>query len=373
MRLLAAAGLAVLTFSSAADAAIIYATDFGQLSTAIDTANGNPGADTIYLAPGEYSGGSLPNILDSLTLALDPASGAAPGSAILNTAPTGEKGILTIPFGVTSVNLTVNGLTFENASISASDGGNGAGIRDQSSGVSLLDISNSTFVNNQVGILTGNGTNELLDVSISNSLFANNGATDPFQHAVYVYGHSLTVSDSVFCGTITGHDIKSRAAITTITNSTLYDGALDPSNPICQVGSSSYALDLPNGGQVTVDGVTFVQGAATENRAIVSYGEEGLNFSDNSLVVRNSTFTSSVSGTGIQEVAASGAPTCFTPVQLSNTSFSPTLVPVNPPNCIAEVTTPVPVDEPSPWWLLVSVGALAALWKGSRFRTAIGA
>src|SRR5689334_16439930 len=101
MRILAGAGLAVLTFSSVADAAIIYATDFGQLSTAIDTANGNPGADTIYLAPGEYSGGSLPNILDSLTLALDPASGAAPGSAILNTAPTGEKGILTIPFGVT--------------------------------------------------------------------------------------------------------------------------------------------------------------------------------------------------------------------------------------------------------------------------------
>jgi len=366
-----AAMVGVVAYSEAANAGVIYASDFAQLSAAIASANASAGEDTIYLSPGEYSGGSLPNILDSLTLALDPASGAPAGAAILNTTPTEEKGILTIPFGVNSVNLTVNGLTFENASISASSGGNGAGIRDQSSGVSSLNILNSRFLNNQTGVLTGNGTNELLDVLISNSLFANNGAADPFQHAIYIYGHSLAVSGSTFCGTNTGHDIKSRAAITSVTNSTLYDGAPDPSNPICQTGSSSYALDLPNGGNVTIQGVNFVQGAATQNRAIVSYGEEGLNFSDNSLLVSDSNFISSVSGTGIQEVAQNGVPTCFAPVQLSNTTFSPTLVPVSPPNCVAEAPTPVPVDEPSTWWMLMSVAALAACWKASPLRKAL--
>src|SRR5215471_18202892 len=99
-------------------------------------------------------------------------------------------------------------------------GGNGAGIRDQMTGnLASLVVSNSTFIGNQEGILTGYNANEI--ISISNSKFINNGNPDPnyFQHALYVnYAGNLTVSNSLFCGQLIGHDIKSRALFTTIEN-----------------------------------------------------------------------------------------------------------------------------------------------------------
>jgi hypothetical protein len=89
----------------------------------------------------------------------------------------------------------------------------------------FLMVENSTFLNNQEGILTGPDSGET--ITISNSKFENNGNPDPavFQHALYV-GHagSLTVSNSLFCGQLIGHDIKSRALATTVTNSRIYNG-----------------------------------------------------------------------------------------------------------------------------------------------------
>jgi hypothetical protein len=370
--------LTVLGFSSGtAFGGVFYATDFGTFSNSINAANVSPDNDTIFLAPGIYTGGSLPNILADLTISLDRAhySTAQDGSAILNTTPTGEKGILTIPGG-TGINLTVDGLTFENASISADDGGNAAGIRDQSFGGSLI-VSNSTFLNNQDGILTGSGAAvqvEALDISISNSIFANNGRSGK-EHAIYAFGQSLSVIGSTFCGTILGHDIKSRTAVTLVTNSTLYDGAA-AAMAICSTGSTSYALDLPNGGQVSVDGVQFIQGNTTDNSAIVSYGEEGLLYGSNSFKVENSTFASTVNGTGIQELSITGAPTCLIKVQLPNTTFSDTLMPVNPADCSTTATTdpPVPVDEPATlWMLLATLLGGASFWRRPRLPRLVNA
>jgi hypothetical protein len=56
---------------------------------------------------------------------------------------------------VNNSSLTINGLTFEDAAIANSLGGNGAGIRDQSEGKTSLIVENSNFLNNQEGILTG--------------------------------------------------------------------------------------------------------------------------------------------------------------------------------------------------------------------------
>jgi hypothetical protein len=366
-----ASSLAFLGFSaSLAHAGVFYATDFGTFSNSIDAANANPDSDTIYLAPGTYTGGALPNILASVTIALDRTNylGAADGSAILDTTPAGQKGILTVPGGA-GINLTVDGLTFQNASIADASGGNAAGIRDQSFG-GLLSVSNSTFLNNQNGILTGSGAaiqDETLLIAVTNSLFANNGRSGQ-EHGIYAFGGGLTVSGSTFCGTILGHDIKSRTAVTTVTNSTFYDGAA-AALAICNVGSASYSIDSPNGGQLSVGGDDFVQGAAGDNPAIISYGEEGLLYGSNSINVNDSTFASTVSGTGIQELSRSGTPTCVAPVQLSNTTFSSTLTPVVPVGCSsAAPTDPVPVEEPSTTWTLLSVllgGAFLLRW--SRF------
>ena len=333
-----------LLLVSPAHAGIIHVSDFAELSAAIDSANLDSGS-TIYLAPGTYSGGALPFIMASTTFQLDPAFNAPAGSAILNTIPTGSKGLLTVD-AATNVNLTVDGLTFQNASISAGLGGNAAGIRYQGSGAAMLTVSNSIFLNNQDGILTGSGVapdQEQLAISIVNSLFSNNGAPDGIEHALYAYGQSLSVSGSTFCGTIGGHDIKSRAAVTTITGSFLYDGAAAPGQPLCGAGSASYAVDAPNGGQLTLTDNLLVQDDQTQNFAMVSYGEEGLLYANNSLIASGDTFTSTVSGRGIQEFSG-GTPSCVTPVQLSNTSFSANLIPVTPDGCFSNSS--VQLDEP---------------------------
>ena len=341
-----------------ASATPIYASDYSSLALAINQANGNPGS-VIYLAPNTYTGGELPQITASMTIERNPTYASSAGAVILNTTPTNQKGILTIPDTVTGVNLTVQGLTFENAAISG-NGNNAAGIRDQSQGNAFLMVSDSIFVNNQDGILTGHGGSqpEQLAVSISHSLFANNGGPDGREHGIYIFGASLNVSNSVFCGTVGGHDIKSRAAVTTVTGSTLYDGAANPNNSTCNVGSTSYAVDLPNGGQATLTGDQFIQGGATQNSAIVAYGEEGNLYSNNSLYLSNDAFVNARSrGVGILEPS-----NCPAPAQLSNTTFSTApgtlFTPVSPVTCVASVTNTV--DEPASGWIFVAaLGALA--------------
>lgn len=354
---------ASVLIANEASATPITANDYSSLVSAIDQANANPGS-VIYLAPGTYTGGALPPITASVTLQRDPTM---TGDVILDTTPTNQKGILTVPDTVTGVNLTVQGLTFENAAISSSAGNNAAGIRDQSQGNASLTVSDSTFLNNQDGILTGHGGSnaELLSVLISNSRFINNGAPGGFEHGVYIFGSSLSVSSSMFCGTVDGHDIKSRAGTTTVTGSTLYDGAANPNNAACNVGSTSYAIDLPNGGQAKLTGDQFIQGAATQNSVIVSYGEEGNLFSTNSLIVSNDSFSNArSSGIGIRE-----PDNCPAPVQLSNTTFSSTpgtsLTPVSPVTCVAATV----VDEPASGWIfLAALGGFALMFGKPRGR-----
>ena len=356
----------------------IYVDNFSELSSAIKSANSAPGT-IIYLAPGTYSGGALPLITASMTLQLDPAFHAAAGAAILKTTPTNSKGLLTVAT-VANANLTVNGLTFENASISATLGGNAAGIRDQATGSSSLTVLNSTFLHNQDGILTGNGLpaqQQQLVVSITNSLFANNGGANGNEHGIYILGHSLDISGSTFCGTIGGHDVKSRTAITTVRNSNLYDGLAPSSQPLCSAGSTSYAVDAPNGGMLTLAGDLLSQGSKSPNSAIVSYGEEGLLYTNNAFVASGDFFKSTISGRAIQELAR-GTPTCLAPVQLSSTTFSSNLKPVVPSGCsstfsLAAAEVPrlveasLTVDEPEGLGLfMVAVSSLLMLSRRNR-------
>ena len=373
-----AAAVALVAFTFPAQATPFYVDTFSELSSAIKSANLAPGS-TIYLAPGTYGGGALPLISSSMTLQLDPAFHAAAGSAVLNTVPTSSKGLLTVG-AVSNVNLTVNGLTFKNAAISAAQGGNAAGIRYQGLGAGSLKVLNSTFLNNQNGILTGNGLaapKQQLAVSITNSLFANNGAANGYEHGIYIFGHSLDIAGSTFCGTIGGHDIKSRTAITAISNSNLYDG-FDPSNqPLCTAGSTSYAVDVPNGGVLTLASDLLMQGSTSKNPAMVSYGEEGMLYTDNRIMVSGGVFNSTITGRGIQELK-SGTATCLVPVELSNTSFSSNLKPINPAGCtpvarrtLAFAAAAVAVDEPKGLGLfLASLLSLMAwsVWRRARVR-----
>ena len=208
-------------------------------------------------------------------------------------------------------------------------GGNGAGIRDQNTGPGAsLVVQNSTFVGNQEGILTGDDPDEV--ITVINSQFFNNGNPNInyFQHGLYVnYAYSLTVSNSVFCGQLIGHDIKSRAQITMIENNQLYDGAAD-SAVGCRAGSTSLAVDLPNGGNATVSGNQIIQGATTQNYKMIDYGEEGLLYSNNNFLVTGNSFTS----IGTPNATAVYDPDCV-PVQLQNNNFAGITTVVDPVAC----------------------------------------
>jgi hypothetical protein len=183
-----------------------------------------------------------------------------------------KKGIL-----IVDASTTIKGFSFSGASISASDGNNGAGIRYQGGNLTLI---NDYFTNNQNGLLAtpmvaGTGT-----IDIENSEFSANGAGDGYSHNIYVGNvASLTFNQSYSHDTKVGHDIKSRAQVTTITNSRIQDGG----------GTASYSVDLPNGGRAVIRDNVIQQGANTQNPSIIAFGEEGGLYANSSLAVSNNT------------------------------------------------------------------------------------
>ena len=85
-------------------------------------------------------------------------------------------------------------------------------------------------------------------------------------HNLYVGRlQSLTVNNSYFHEASVGHEIKSRALSTTITNSRIYD----------LNGTSSFSIDLPNGGNAVIRNNVIEQGPLSQNPKIITYGEEG--------------------------------------------------------------------------------------------------
>lgn len=299
---------------------------YQTIRSAVTAANGDSDPSNSYVinvVPGTYLN-DFAEVTRPMTIRTNPAF---PNQrAILKaTVPLpNEKGII-----LTFASLQVSSLVFDGAFIGNSLGGNGAAIRDQQNAPGArLSIDNSVFQNNQEGILQGNDLDET--IIIVNSQFINNGNPDEnfFQHAVYVNeAASLSVTNSLFCGQLIGHNVKSRAAMTTVSNSQIYDGAAGPAP--CRIGSSSLAIDIANGGNATVAGNQLIQGPASPNFKIIDYGEEGLAHTQNTLVVTNNSFANTApAATGTYD------PSCI-PVQTSGNSFSGVTTEVNPPQCEA--------------------------------------
>jgi hypothetical protein len=75
----------------------------------------------------------------------------------------------------------------------------------------------------------------------------------------------VSINDSYFHDANVGHEIKSRAASTTVTNSRILDNN----------STASYSIDTPNGGNVNISGNVIEQGPNSENFYIFAWGEEG--------------------------------------------------------------------------------------------------
>ena len=160
-------------------------------------------------------------------------------------------------FFVTNTDVTFDHIEFSGAKVADH---NGAGIRYQAGN---LTITNCYFHDNEEGILgaaSPGGT-----IKIDNSEFAHNGYGDGQSHNIYIGTiDSLTITDSYIHDAVVGHEIKSRAAVTTIENNRIVDGT----------GTASYSIDLPNGGIAIVKNNLIQQGPNSQNNAIISYGEE---------------------------------------------------------------------------------------------------
>ena len=81
----------------------------------------------------------------------------------------------------------------------------------------------------------------------------------------------LEVRGSYFGPARTGHLLKSRAKTTSV----LYNRLTG------EGGTSSYEIDIPNGGDFKAIGNLVQQGNLTENYALISYGAEGYRWPTN--------------------------------------------------------------------------------------------
>jgi hypothetical protein len=235
---------------------------FADLSQAILAAHDN---DVIDVLAGNYVDAqtySAQNIVTAHNVTIEGVGGMVHLSM-------GPQGIL----NQKALIVVENGLTLKNFELSGATGdGNDAGIRLEGGN---LTVQNSFIHNNDDGILGGvPGTKVVID----HSEFANNGAGDGQTHGIYIGNvDSLTVTNSYLHGASVGHELKSRAAVTTITNNVIADGP---------TGTASYDIDLPNAGVAVVSNNIIEKGPNAQNEAVVHYGgETQFSYATNSLTV----------------------------------------------------------------------------------------
>jgi len=155
--------------------------------------------------------------------------------------------------------ITIENIEFSGARVPSQ---NGAGIRAQGRG---LTVRASAFLDNQMGILTNNNTDNWLVVEFSE--FGFNGMdSGRFHHGLYA-GRigELTVRFSYFHHGKRGHLLKSRARVNDVRYNRFIDG---------KEGQASLELDFSIGGDVTVVGNVIDQAATSPNVHVISYAAE---------------------------------------------------------------------------------------------------
>jgi len=190
-------------------------------------------------------------------------------------------------------NTTIENFEFSGAQV---PDGNGAAIRLEGPG---LIVRHAYFHDNEMGILTG--VHPQSDVLIEGSEFANNASQNPRTHNHNIYIGAVrrfTLRSSYVHHARVGHNVKTRAR----ENHILYNRIMDEAD-----GSSSYLIELANGGNGYLIGNVLHQGPRTENSTMVSYGAETLIHPMNELYVVNNTMVNDLPAHGIF-VQVHGAP-----------------------------------------------------------------
>ena len=238
--------------------------EYGSIEAAVAASSSG---DTIDVNAGTYTNDFI-TINHSLTL----QSVGGTVTLVATVPPPNLKGV--IDEGGSGEVVTINGFNISGATISDNDGGNGAGIRYEGG---ILSLNNDNIHDNQDGLLAN--PDSAGTISINNSTFNHNGSGSGLTHNIYVNQiASFDISNSVITGAVVGHEIKSRAANTTITNNQIGDGP---------TGDASYEIDLPNGGNAVISGNTIEKGPNAQNSNGISFGEEGNLYFKSNLTVTN--------------------------------------------------------------------------------------
>ena len=196
---------------------------------------------------------------------------------------------------ISGTNTTVENVEFTGARLSSTNGGNGAGIRQQAD---TLTLRNCSFHDNNDGILVD--TSATSDILIDSCEFYNNGYTNTadnpnekyvgYAHNMYIgQVRTFTIRYSYSHASIgQGHLLKSRA----LTNYILYSRLTEESN-----GNASYEVNLPQGGLSFVVGNLIEKGANAANHGrIIDYSDEGTKNPIQNLYLANNTIVNDYGG-----------------------------------------------------------------------------
>src|SRR6478736_1066455 len=184
-----------------------------QFSTIHDAVNASASGDTIEIQSGVYNDDFL-TIRHNLTL------WALNGQVFMTADQNAPNGKAIITEGGQGVSVTIRGFDISGARVTDN---NGAAIRYEGGN---LVLGHSYIHNNQEGLLAtppanlfGRGV-----IVIGNSEFASNGDGSGFTHNIYVGDlKQFTINASYIHDAIVGHEIKSRAETTIVTNNRIFD------------------------------------------------------------------------------------------------------------------------------------------------------
>jgi hypothetical protein len=220
--------------------------------------------DRIEIAPGDYTDCA---VWTSSSLAI-----VAMGDVTIRDKTCENKAI----FVIKGHDITVRGIVFTGAKARAH---NGAGIRAEGAN---LTVENSKFIDNEEGILASPVKDST--ILIRGSYFKGNGnCIQQCAHGVYAGRIArLVIEDSEFVGQHIGHHVKSRALDTELTDNVIHDGP---------DGNSSYLVDIPNGGILTMRGNRLEKGPQTDNpSAAIAIGAEGVTNPTPQIVIEDNSF-----------------------------------------------------------------------------------
>ncbi|MDQ2805058.1 MAG: right-handed parallel beta-helix repeat-containing protein [Pseudomonadota bacterium] len=224
------------------------------MTVAAAVAVARPG-DTVQIQGGTYTN-DFPVAINGL--AIEGVDGQV--RLVATRQPPNAKAYLDVVGGNTTLrNLDISGVTVPDQV--------GAGVRCEGGSLTLDHVH---LHGNENGLF-GTYTDPSAHVTIHNSEIDHNGVQPTVpgavnSHNIYIAGAIgiFALSGSYVHDANVGHEVKSRAENTIIENNRIFDNQ----------GTSSYSIDLPQGGDATIAGNVIEQSPNGQNPTIIAYGEE---------------------------------------------------------------------------------------------------